>query len=660
MAERIEEPEAEAPEPSPSGAAGLAAAMAAALSRRKGTAKNDPELDSFLREQTRLARLQTEHLHEQREVQLSHLKLRRFNEWMKAALQVMTACVGATVVVVLGIMAWSASHEHGVVVEAFSVPPDLAARGLTGQVVAGKFLDDLQRMEEQTVTRRAPSTYANNWSGEAKVEIPETGVSIGELHRLLVDWLGRNTRIEGDIYRTPQGLTVAARAGAIPAGDQAGAETDLDALIQAAAEDIYAETQPYRYGIYLDEKGDIKDVQHAAAQFKELLRTGSAEDRMWSYIGLADTQRLRGEFQGAIGTYSAGIAEFPHFTLYYNTRSSIEHFTNDERALADARTGREMLKRFGDSYMRRGAGTLVGQQFDETEAYLLGDYAKAADSAVRAYDRDSTGTNVRLDALVDPALDHASLATLVSRSPVPRDARQTLTATTDEGLARLTHAFAMGDWAGVVDAYTAYNALDTSQLAPGDRLTRTLQASRLTAIAQARLGQFARAQALIATTPPDCYRCVDARGVIASAAGDWAVADRLFAEAERLAPSPPFAYADQAQSRLARGDLTGAIALLQTVYAKSPHYADALELWGEALARRGDYAGAAAKYAEADRYAPQWGRNHLMWGESMMLSGRYREARAQYEAANRLDLSKPDRAALGVLLARTESGPLHG
>ncbi len=49
-----------------------------------------------------------------------------------------------------------------------------------------------------------------------------------------------------------------------------------------------------------------------------------------------------------------------------------------------------------------------------------------------------------------------------------------------------------------------------------------------------------------------------------------------------------------------------------------------------------------------------------MWGKALMLSGRYAEARARYEAANGLDLSKPDRAALAVLLARTASGPLHG
>jgi hypothetical protein len=42
-----------------------------------------------------------------------------------------------------------------------------------------------------------------------------------------------------------------------------------------------------------------------------------------------------------------------------------------------------------------------------------------------------------------------------------------------------------------------------------------------------------------------------------------------------------------------------------------------------------------------------------------MQSGRFREARAHYETANGLDLSRPDRAALNVLLARTASRPLH-
>ena len=109
-----------------------------------------------------------------------------------------------------------------------------------------------------------------------------------------------------------------------------------------------------------------------------------------------------------------------------------------------------------------------------------------------------------------------------------------------------------------------------------------------------------------------------------------------------------------------RGDVDGAIAKLEAAHSKGPQFADALELWGEALMRKSDYAGAAAKFAEADKYAPRWGRNHLMWGEALMLSGRHREARMQYEAASGMDLSKPDRAALNLLLGRTAKGPLHG
>jgi hypothetical protein len=648
MAERIEEPEAQAS--TDTGAEPVSAAAALAIGLRTGHTRHrpDPKLDAFLEKQGRLIDLQTEHLHEQRELILSRLRWGRFSDRVKAAIQVMTAIVGLAVVIAIGAMAWGASREHGVVVEAFSVPPDLAARGLTGQVVAGKFLDDLQRMQAQTVSMRAPGTYVDNWSGEVKVEIPETGVSIGELHRLLVDWLGHNTKIAGDIYRTPQGLEVTARAGALPAADQAGAETELDALIQAAAEDIYAKTQPYRYGVYLLDKADIKDMQQASVQFNKLIRNESPEDRMWSYIGLGDAERQQGHYRSSTDAFTTGIAQYPHFYLTYLSRSWDEYifYGNDERALADARAGGEILKKYGRSDLKPEARADLGQGAGAVEASVLGDYARAADVEAQAYDHDTPGFDVRLFALVYPALDHAGLAATLARAPVPKDARQTFAAAADEDLARLTHAFALGDWAGVVNAYAA---LDVSQLTPGNQLSRTLMAAPYAAIAEARLGQAAQAQALIGATPLDCYRCVDARGVIAAAAGDWAGADRWFAEAERLAPSSPFAYADLARSRLARGDVTGALGLLQTAYAKGPHYADGLELWGEALAKKGDYAGAAAKYAEADRYAPQWGRNHLMWAEALAKSGKTAEARAQKQTAAALELTAADRAELNGL-----------
>ena len=50
-------------------------------------------------------------------------------------------------------MIWSAYGSGGLVIEPFSVPSDLAARGLTGQVVASKLLDRLVAMQQQTAVQ---------------------------------------------------------------------------------------------------------------------------------------------------------------------------------------------------------------------------------------------------------------------------------------------------------------------------------------------------------------------------------------------------------------------------------------------------------------------------------------------------------------------------
>src|SRR5689334_25433394 len=44
-------------------------------------------------------------------------------------------------------------RSDGLVIESFSVPPDLAERGLTGQVVAGELLDRLTELNQATISR---------------------------------------------------------------------------------------------------------------------------------------------------------------------------------------------------------------------------------------------------------------------------------------------------------------------------------------------------------------------------------------------------------------------------------------------------------------------------------------------------------------------------
>jgi tetratricopeptide (TPR) repeat protein len=143
-------------------------------------------------------------------------------------------------------------------------------------------------------------------------------------------------------------------------------------------------------------------------------------------------------------------------------------------------------------------------------------------------------------------------------------------------------------------------------------VTKQRQGAAWYAWAKAMSGDLAGANALIATTPLDCDTCVRMRGKIAALEHDWADAERWFTQETRQAPSIPYAYVDWAAERLARGDVDGAIAKLVTAHQKGPHYADALELWGEALMKKGDYKGAAAKFQEAAKYAPNWTKNQQL------------------------------------------------
>jgi tetratricopeptide (TPR) repeat protein len=654
MVERIEEPEAQVA--TDIGAEPLGAAAAMVVGLRKGRVRDrpDPRLDAFLDEQTDLIRIQKEHLHEQRELVLSRLRWGRFSDRVKAALQVMTALVGVAVAVVIGAMAWHAHEDHGVRIEAFSVAPDLVGRGLTGQVVASKLLDKLADLQAKTVTTRPASSYADDWGGDIKVEIPETGVSIGELYRYLREWLGSETRISGEVVRTPAGLAVTARAGLNAGKTFEGPDADFDKLMQDAAEDIYAKTQAYRWAVYLATSGRRAEALQA---YQNLVESGDPADRAWADTGWATILAQEGRFREASRLAQDAIRVNPRLVPAYSVLSNAQYFISHDEASAD-------LSRREIALMESGRAVgISGTTFEDrlsfsrgVQAYMVGDFGRAAilnPGAAFIYEgRPRAGANATTWVLVR-ALTGNHDVTAARRLPSNPLFSAPINSTGGPEAVAAQQAIMLDDWGSLVPL--AERMFDSGI---GDARMSDLAA--LVAVAHARVGRLAEAEALLSQTPLDCYDCLQARGLAAGLKRDWAQADRWYAEAARQAPSIPFAQTAWGQSLLDRGDPDGAIARFKDAHRITPHFPDAVELWGEALMRKGDLEGAAAKFAETDQYAPRWGRNHLRWGEALMLSGRYAEARAQYQAANGMDLSKSDRAALDVLLARTAGGPLHG
>ena len=616
------------------------AAMALALGQHGAL---DPRAAAYLEKQSALTDLQIEDL--KREDRLRHwsLRVRHISDVLKLSFELALALIFTAIVFIIGAAIRSAAEDNGVVIESFSVPPDLAAKGLTGDVIATKVLDRLSAMQAQTSSRRAASSYANNWGENIKVQIPDTGVSVGELNRFLHEWLGNQTHITGEIYRTGKGVAITARAGSVASPSFTGSEDNLDKLIQRAAEAVYRTTQPYRYAIWL---ADHNRATEAVAALQNVARTGSIHERAWAYLGLGVQMQSQGDYAGSAAMMRQAIALDPDLLLAYDNLAGDEgSLQHDEQSIAIVREALADAER-GGGHDLNPADVHVANLLDKLNlAFGLGDYV-----AARAFARQvlsvpdlNSWENARLSDLDACGAMHDYACVRRSWAELPPPANPSVELNRNANL-QGTYAV-MGHWTEAL-AIAPTVTVELAKLGKLGEFFTVRSVDPIVAMADAELGDVRGAHAKIDRTPLDCVTCLRVRGRIDALEGRWSGAAYWYRRTVSAAPSPPFAYADWGAMLMMKGDLEGATAEFKEANSRAPHFADPLEMWGEALMRKSRSDLALAKFEDANKYAPNWGRLHLKWGEALGYVGRRNEAGAQYRTASTLALSAADKAEL--------------
>jgi tetratricopeptide (TPR) repeat protein len=609
------------------------------------------KVNAFLDEQTRLARdqadvarLQAEGLRREDRLRLWSLRVHHVSNVMKLAFELALAFILVTMAAGVAGMIWSAAHDKGLVIEAFSVPPDLAGRGLSGEVVAAKLLDKLSSLQAQTVSNRAPSSYANNWGNDLKLQIPDTGISVGEFNRTLHAWLGHQTRITGEIYHVPGGIAVTARAGSDTSPTFAGSEADLDGLLQKAAESVYRATQPYRYVVYLMNANRTREAEAAA---NALIANGSLQDRAWAYIGLANVYSGEGDLRRAMGALRSALALRPDFIMAYQNIGGIEgQLQHDEASLAAASKLVSLTRQREDTDLSDQSWKFDPLLAESGLAADLGDFRGQieTDRQVEAFPEFSGSVEnarqadiIAFASMHDPRSERERFAALPSSANpqvlLPRDAVLTIS------------DVILGRWERAVENQAKFESR-LSKLGAVGQIIISRQLWPWTALALAMSGDLAGAHELIDKAPADCDLCLRVHGRIDAIGKNWPGADYWFARAVHDAPSPPFAWTDWGHALLQKGDPDAAIGKFEAAHERGPLFADPLELWGEALMAKNWSDLAIDKFSEAAKDAPNWGRLHLKWGEALHYAGRDDDAHGQFALASRLDLSASERAEL--------------
>jgi tetratricopeptide (TPR) repeat protein len=620
---------------------GEAAAEALALA-----AASRSKADRFLDEQTEVAqaqavllRLQADDL--RREDRLRHWSLRvhHISDVMKLAFEISLAFIVLAVAIGLGAMVWSATQDHDLVVDAFSVPQDMAQAGMTGAVLASRVLDRFAQMQADTVgTTQGAGSYRREGAEDVRVEIPDTGVSLGELNNSLRALLGHETHVSGDLVHSAKGLALTVRYGS---GAGITAEgSDLDKLVETSAEHIYASALPDRYAEYLARH---KRFAEAEAILPALAAHGSAQDRAVAYSTWASLYSFRGDMARAAQMGREAVRLDPENPVARAWLSAAEsNLGHDEQAYLNAKASIDYWHGTAIAGLDADEVALLPVLFTAYRGEMDGDFSGALDAWRRlpATGWDGYDPAEHAD---DSAADHGLAQARTVAAAIPAKNHDGL-ANIDVPLTQFNIAWSAGDWPSAVRwAEKTEALLDTR---PKDTPTQRVFLWPQWAYAMARTGDMTGAEALIAKTPSDCDICMRMRGKIAALTHDWSGAARDFAIVAARSPHTPYAETDWGEMLLRKGDFDGAIARFEAAHAIGPHFADPLEMWGEALTAKNRSDLALAKFEEANKYAPNWGRLHLKWGEALFYSGDKDGAKKQFAIASGLDLSAAEKTEL--------------
>jgi tetratricopeptide (TPR) repeat protein len=579
----------EGPQPTLPSAAGQAESLAFAQ------AGDSDEARAYLRTARRMMGLQMEHLHEQRALALSHLRLRRFTDRLKVATQIFIVCVAGGIVVLLAVMIHDAFSSQSVIVEPFDAPPALAARGLSGKGIASALLDQLTRLQAASRGTAARRELSNAWTNDIKVQVPETGVSIGEINRLLRARFGHDLHLEGDLVLSDTGgLILTVRGDGLLPKSFTGKSGDLQLLTNSAAEYIYGQSEPSLYATYLLDSGRDAD---AVAFSKAAFATAPLSERPFLLNAWANALgNLGAPPQQAMSLYRAALALKPDYWVAYNNVMNAALAMGDEEGAWQA----------GEA-MRRAAGGRPGQAQElyygnwDLLTWNLQAWRAATVADAESHHGVGTLTNSVAPAIadIDVRLHDAADAELQLQTAQADASDRTVEALTHFVHGRI--AAETGDNARAAAEMEAFGAVFADPVVSSDYPGYDCWI----APAQEAAGHPERADATLKSAGHfvDCYRF---RADILDGRGHWAEAQRAYADAVALAPDLPAAYYSWGAALARHGDADGAMAKLALANARGPHWADPLKLWGDMLARQGRWVEAAAKYDAALVFAPQW------------------------------------------------------
>jgi tetratricopeptide (TPR) repeat protein len=605
LGDESEQPELEARETLATSEAFAAAVAAKVAGSDEGVAR---KTEIFLDKQAQLLETQNRHLKDEHTLRLANLRnriseqvLRRQGMKVRVVAQYIFASLGAVLCVGVILMIYDAFHSRNVIIDPFEIASGLNAPVPSGKIVAAELLDRLTQLQANTRTSAQKRGLSSAWANEISIQVPQTGLSIGQIEIFLKAHLGHDQHIDGELVKTDTGtLVLTVRGNGILARQFTDTLGHIEAPVNAAAEYIYGESEPGLFAKYLS---DIGRNDEAIAFAKAHFSRASIEEKpvLLNYWANAITfKALPNANIEALALYQEAVRIKPDYWIGYN--NSLLALSNLGREEELVQLAQQMIKMAGGRPGR--APDEMYQPYDvavfNLEAERRGALADmaSADGGTLTAQSGAEGLSVTL---LDVLLHDVATARLRFQTTVWDQKSHPDAANAAEAQAFLEKE--------LDNLPAAAKRWDEFALFYADPVVATNIAASICSAAPIyeKTGQPLKADAALsavgALTLVDCYRY---KADVLDMRGNWVGAQEWYTKAVKLAPSLPAAYYSWGLALAKHGNIPAAIEQLRLANLKGPTWADPLKAWGDVLAKDGHAEEGLAKYDEALKYAPNW------------------------------------------------------
>jgi tetratricopeptide (TPR) repeat protein len=224
------------------------------------------------------------------------------------------------IIIMAGFSVFKEMCEEQLVIDAFSVFPDLEGTGYSGEVIAKQIMDHYFEIYNKAATLKGIKNIQPKWQQkDIVIDMPISGITMAEVVRIIKEIIGsKNVRISGEVVMdgSLKKLTLRIKDGCITVQD-----SSMSTLLEKASEKIILATDPYVMAAYSFSKHDMANSKYIidSVLSNSLVNKKNKESIPWYYMLKGHIYERKNEFDSALIQFNEALKIDPDFPLaFYN------------------------------------------------------------------------------------------------------------------------------------------------------------------------------------------------------------------------------------------------------------------------------------------------------------------------------------------------------